>query len=61
MEPIKTGTFFCWAFGHRFIKELRRDDEDFNGNQTPGYNWTRTQRASYCFRCGFDNSPIVLP
>lgn len=44
---MKTGSFYCWLFGHKFIgKSNFREEGDYTV-------WDVTQ-SNFCVRCGID-------
>lgn len=45
-ENMRTGTFLCWLFGHKFALRCRDDAS------SPGYHSYCTVFSEKCLRCG---------
>ena len=51
MKTIKTGTFLCWLFGHKFIgKSIKLDPKDRD------HSFTKSFIIDHCVRCGIKSN-----
>jgi hypothetical protein len=53
MNQVRSGTFWCWLFGHKFLSE---DSDDYI-RESDGA-WMRkssVRSAPFCVRCGYPN------
>lgn len=51
---MKTGTFLCWLFGHKFLHNCRQMNKSADDTWRMRH-WTEKQ--DFCDRCGIDKEP----
>lgn len=49
---MKIGTLLCKLFGHKFVKEVIKDDYNFEDEYYPGMRFSRVFEYPFCVRCG---------
>jgi len=51
---MKTGTIWCWLFGHKFIKNFKVAGAPGYNDIPQGYVQTFSEITKHCVRCGID-------